>query len=90
MVRASRGIVVDQPSGKDDPGSRMVLDNIEHPGLADGENPAEVSPPLVIADENGYSVHNPQTGVTAVWVAGEIVPQWAVDLRSDESPDRTT
>ncbi|WP_295855033.1 hypothetical protein [uncultured Microbacterium sp.] len=56
----------------------MVLDNIEHPGLGANANAADER---VIAGENGYSVVNPETGVTAVWLAGERIPPWASDLR---------
>ncbi|WJS92477.1 hypothetical protein [Microbacterium testaceum] len=56
----------------------MVLDTVEHPRLDTNANAADER---VIAGEGGYSVVNPETGVTAVWLAGERIPLWASDLQ---------
>lgn len=37
--------------------------------------------PVLVADEKGHSATNPDTGLTAVWLRGEVVPDWAA---SDE------
>ena len=82
MVRANRGIRFDHGDDATDEGSRMVLDNIEHPGLDTNVNAAEET---AIAGEGGFSVVNPETGVTAVWLAGERIPLWASDLQEIEA-----
>lgn len=78
MVRANRGIRFGQGDDTTDEGSRMLLDNIEHPGLDTKANAADER---AMAGEGGYSVVNPDTGVTAVWLSGERLPQWASDMQ---------
>lgn len=76
MSKHDRGIVI-APEQHKDPGSRMVLPDVEHPGFDEDGDPIVPTRRAIVAGPNGHSATNPETGVTAVWIPGEIVADWA-------------
>lgn len=86
MTLHDRVVVLGVPT-HEDPGEKFVLESIEHPGFDDDGKPTSESRTVYCAGPDGHSALNLETGVTAVWVPGEIVAQWAVDLEVDSDSD---
>jgi hypothetical protein len=66
-----------------DKGATATLKNLEHPGLDEDGNRILDSRRVAVADPDGLTVLNPQTGVTAVRKPGEVIPDWAITVAGD-------